>query len=273
MPILHVVDRANDLGPALESRLGLGAFVSGASHIVLVTLLVLAWQFTPARSALTDVNRLDTQKLVWWPQPKDGGGRSSAGDGTTAARPAQARGADAITVPDVPTPSSAITDKEIPVELTPLAAVPMALGSHMLPGPIVASDAAATAIGGTDGGPGGDGPGRSPGNGNGPNGPGFGDGAHRGGPGVTTPVLIHQVKPRYTANAMRAKVQGSVWLECVVLPDGTVGDLRVARSLDRVFGLDEEAIAAARQWRFRPGLLKGQPVAVLVTIQLDFTVR
>ena len=72
---------------------------------------------------------------------------------------------------------------------------------------------------------------------------------------------------------MRAKVQGEVWLEAVVLPDGTVGDVRVVRSLDRNFGLDEEAIRAAKQWRFIPGTRFGEPVAVLVTLAISFTLR
>jgi TonB family protein len=72
---------------------------------------------------------------------------------------------------------------------------------------------------------------------------------------------------------MRAKVQGSVLVEAVVLPDGTVGDVRVVRSLDNVFGLDQEALKAAKQWKFVPGTRFGQPVAVLVTIELTFTLR
>jgi TonB family protein len=72
---------------------------------------------------------------------------------------------------------------------------------------------------------------------------------------------------------MRAKVQGSVTLECEVRPDGSVGDVKVVRSLDRAFGLDLEAIKAARQWRFRPGTRLGESVSVLITIQLDFTLR
>jgi TonB family protein len=72
---------------------------------------------------------------------------------------------------------------------------------------------------------------------------------------------------------MRAKVQGVVWLECVVLPDGSVGDVRVSRSLDPVFGLDQEAVKAARQWRFMPGSKQGEPVPVLITIELTFTLR
>ena len=72
---------------------------------------------------------------------------------------------------------------------------------------------------------------------------------------------------------MRAQVQGEVWLEVVVLSEVTVGDVTVTRSLDPVFGLDEEAIRAARQWRFAPGTRLGEPVAVLVSIALEFNLR
>jgi TonB family protein len=57
------------------------------------------------------------------------------------------------------------------------------------------------------------------------------------------------------------------------MPDGTVGDVRVTKSLDPIFGLDQEAIKAARGWRFAPGTRQGQPVPVLVTIELSFTLR
>ena len=91
--------------------------------------------------------------------------------------------------------------------------------------------------------------------------------------GVRIPTLVSQVKPAYTANAMRMKAQGAVALECVVLPDGSVGNVRVFRSLDPVFGLDDEAIKAARQWRFNPGTRDGEPVAVAVVIEMTFTLR
>ena len=82
-----------------------------------------------------------------------------------------------------------------------------------------------------------------------------------------------EVKPAYTADAMRAKVQGSVWLECIVMPDGSVGEVKVTRSLDPIFGLDQEAIKAAKMWRFRPGMRQGDPVPVIITIELTFTLR
>jgi len=98
-------------------------------------------------------------------------------------------------------------------------------------------------------------------------------GVRRPGSGVTIPTLVSQVKPAYTPNAMRMRAQGTVLLECVVTTDGSVGNVRVFRSLDPVFGLDEEAIKAARQWRFNPGTLGGEPVNVAVVIEMTFTLR
>ena len=90
---------------------------------------------------------------------------------------------------------------------------------------------------------------------------------------MASPIPIKEIKPQYTADAMRAKVQGTVLLECVVLADGSVGRVDVVRSLDPTFGLDQEAVKAAKQWRFQPGTRFGEPVAVLVTIELTFTLR
>jgi periplasmic protein TonB len=146
----------------------------------------------------------------------------------------------------------------------------MAASEMTLPG--VVSPSAPT-TGGAGAGPG-TGAGSGTGSGLGPGfGGGFGGGAYRLGAGITSPVVLREVKPAYTADAMRAKVQGAVWLECIVMPDGSVGDVKVARSLDPIFGLDQEAIKAARMWRFRPGLRQGEPVPVIVTIELTFTLR
>ena len=130
---------------------------------------------------------------------------------------------------------------------------------------------------GSDGGAGtgkgsGIGPGKGAGLGPGEGG-GTGGGVYRPGNGVELPQVVRMQKPQYTAEAMRAKVQGVVWVDAVVLPDGTVGDVSVTKSLDSTFGLDQEALKAARQWKFVPGRRFGQPVAVLVTIELTFTLR
>ena len=119
---------------------------------------------------------------------------------------------------------------------------------------------------------GGDGTGDGTGHGSGPVG-NEGGGPYHPGSRVTTPRLVREVKPMYTAGAMSARIQGIVWLECVVQADGSVGHVRVVRSLDPVFGLDRQAIDAARQWRFLPATRMGEPVDVLVTIELQFTLR
>jgi TonB family protein len=53
--------------------------------------------------------------------------------------------------------------------------------------------------------------------------------------------------------------------------NGTVGDVTVLRSLDTRFGLDPQAVSAAKQWLFNPGMKDGMPVAVRVTIEMSFT--
>jgi protein TonB len=100
---------------------------------------------------------------------------------------------------------------------------------------------------------------------------GFGGGAYRLGAGVTPPTLLKQVMPKYTADAMRQRIQGLVALEVVISREGIPIAIRVTRSLDP--GLDDEAMAAARQWRFAPGRVGDTPVDVVVTLLLDFNVR
>jgi TonB family protein len=95
--------------------------------------------------------------------------------------------------------------------------------------------------------------------------------AYKPGAGVSAPVLVKEVKPQYTPEAKKAKIQGVVTLECVVQPDGTIGDVEVTTSLDA--GLDQEAIKAVKQWRFEPGTKDGKPVPVLITLEMTFTLR
>jgi TonB family protein len=72
---------------------------------------------------------------------------------------------------------------------------------------------------------------------------------------------------------MRAKIVGTVEVDAVVLPDGTVGQVRVVKSLDKPTGLDDQALGAAREWMFTPGTLDGKPVSMRVGIVLTFSLR
>ena len=89
--------------------------------------------------------------------------------------------------------------------------------------------------------------------------------------GIVLPSVLKEVKPSYAPGAMERKVQGSVWMAVVVLDTGDVGDVRVTKSLDAE--LDEKAIEAATQWKFKPGTKDGKPVAVEVTLEMTFTLK
>ena len=93
------------------------------------------------------------------------------------------------------------------------------------------------------------------------------------GNGVSLPQLITDVRPQYTEAAAAAGVVGSVVVQAVVEPDGSVGDVWLVRSLDPEHGLDVQAIAAARQYAFKPGVRDGEPVAVAVSLEFNFTLR
>lgn len=93
------------------------------------------------------------------------------------------------------------------------------------------------------------------------------------GPGVALPRAISAVPPQYTAAAMQAGIQGTVVLAIVVEKDGAVGRVDVTKSLDTMYGLDESAVKAARQWKFEPGKKDEKPVAVEVSLELTFTLR
>ena len=96
---------------------------------------------------------------------------------------------------------------------------------------------------------------------------------HKPGKGITLPQVVREVKPVYTPEAMKQKIQGTVWLKIVVLDTGDVGQVEVSKSLDPEYGLDQEAIKAAKQWKFKPGTKEGKPVAVEVTLELTFTLK
>ena len=85
---------------------------------------------------------------------------------------------------------------------------------------------------------------------------------------MTQPRALYDPDPDYSDAARKGKYQGSVLLWLVVGPEGQPHNIRVQRSLG--MGLDEKAIAAVSTWRFQPGMLDGQPVAVEVNVEVTF---
>jgi protein TonB len=93
------------------------------------------------------------------------------------------------------------------------------------------------------------------------------------GNGVSLPTVVTRVLPQYTPEAMAARIEGTVTLSTVVLSDGAVGDVTVSKSLDSTLGLDQQAVKAMKQWRFKPGMKDGKPVAVRVNVEMNFTLK
>ncbi len=265
-------------------RLSVAVVASAVIDVTIVVLLVLASRYHPAATTSPLLPDEPNKNIIWLSEPGPGGGGGGGGNKMKEPpRKAELPGKDKITVPvekkpSLEPPQQAKVEPN-PVEQLNIPAKELSSALDSVPGAIEAPPGPPTVSQGSGSGGGagtGTGTGIGPGSGSGlgpGSGGGTGGGVYRPGNGVTTPVVLKEVKPQYTSDAMRAKVQGSVWLECVVRPDGTVGDVKVIRSLDSTFGLDLEAMKAARQWRFRPGTRMGEAVPVLVIIQLDFTLR
>jgi protein TonB len=92
----------------------------------------------------------------------------------------------------------------------------------------------------------------------------------RVGGSIKEPQKIRHVAPVYPAIAQAAGVQGTVILETVIGEDGRVRNLRVLRPVPL---LDEAAVNAVRQWQFTPTLLNGEPVPVVMTVTVTFTLQ
>ena len=234
----------------------LGALIYAATHVQQIV--------DSASKPIEDI------KYIFLDQPKPGPGGGGGGRPKDPEPPRKVelkaeKKPDLVPVQKpVDTPPPPVT---VPIQ-TPTAV-------QTLPGTLSSIDAT---VGATGAGGGGKGTGIGTGTGSGVgegSGGGFGGGVYDIGNGVSSPQLVREVKPNYTGEAMRAKLQGIVEMEAVVLPDGSVDpkSIRITRSLDANLGLDQQAIIAVKQWRFRPGLYKGQPVPVRVNVELTFTLR
>ena len=278
----HLSVRPEGAGPAevhflfeqQQKRIGGALGASVMSHVVFLALVLFIIRIVPDRIGEAVLPKDMSRDIVWLAEPGPGGGGGGGNSQPEPPKAAELPGQDKITVPAVkppePTPEPV---QEEPPPLEPQMNIPaqtMAAATTTAPGVIDSGAASSTSTGSGTGTGAGSGQGSGLGEGTGG---GTGGGVFRIGSGVESPRLLRSVRPNYTSEAMRAKVQGVVRLEGVVLPDGSVGDVRVLRSLDSVFGLDEEAVKAAKQFRFAPGTRFGQPVSVLVSFEIEFTLR
>jgi periplasmic protein TonB len=270
----------------LKSRWRNGLSVSLATHVVGFLLIIFVVTQLPGVGAPTQQPKDSTKyDLIWIPMAGPGGG--GGGGGNKQLEPpkkAEAPGKDKVTVPVTKPPKVEPLEKPKPpppaVQELNIPAQATATGLQQVPGVLsnMPSTPNTTSLGTGSGTGAGTGAGSGIGGGSGSglgegSGGGTGGGVYRLGSGISNPEPIFSPRPNYTADAMRAKVQGVVGLEAVVRPDGSVGDVKITRSLDPHFGLDQEAIRTVKSWRFRPAKRNGEPVPVWVDVELSFTLR
>jgi TonB family protein len=93
-------------------------------------------------------------------------------------------------------------------------------------------------------------------------------GVYKIGGDVSAPVLIHSVEPQYPDNIDETTVTGTVQVTIWVDKNGNPSHVRVTRGLG--MGLDEKAIVAVHQYRYKPAMKDGKPVMVELNVEVKF---
>jgi len=88
---------------------------------------------------------------------------------------------------------------------------------------------------------------------------------------IKAPTVVYRVEPQYSEEARKARYEGTVVLQAIVRRDGTVDVVRLIRSLG--YGLDQNAMEALKQWRFRPATRDGIAMDSTVNVEVRFNLR
>jgi periplasmic protein TonB len=167
--------------------------------------------------------------------------------------------------PKLPVPASIVMPQQVKL---PDANVPE-VGLPQSQQVALASQGSGTGSGFGSGAGGGIGSGTGDGIGAGEGG-GYGGGVYRPGGGVSAPIVIYSVDPEFSDAARRAKYQGVCVLSLIVDAQGNPQNIQVVRALG--MGLDEKAIEAAKQYKFKPAYFHGHPVASLINLEVNFRI-
>jgi len=248
--------------------------LSFALHAVVLAMLASSTYWISTRPEVKkNVGELvtDISPYVLPAAPRPAGGGGGGGDRDTIAA---SHGAPPRFSNQQLTPPAVVLRNTDPLAAEPTVVgsanvtfPPLPLGDPManLGGP--PSNGTGSGGGMGDGSGGGVGSGRGPGVGPGEGG-GIGGGIYRVGGGVSAPRGIYTPDPQFSEEARKAKHQGTVLLTVIIGPDGRPHDIKIARSLG--MGLDQQAIQAVRTWKFEPAKKNGVPVAVIVSIEVNF---
>jgi TonB family protein len=291
-----VRNRAPITLPRQAPRRGaLSLVASSAGHVFFLAFLGLITSLHFFGETATDVTipNHEPLRLVFLMEPGPGGGGGGGGLSEPLPPPPAERKAPVPVVKKVSSPVPPVrriippppveTPKVIPPRLDPPAppvvvapvvsvpADPIDAPGVLTPAPPSTSIAGPGTGGGAGTGAGtGIGEGQGAGIGAGSGG-GTGGGPFQPGSGILPPTLQREVKALYTDEARRRVIEGDVVLEIIVRRDGSVGNVRVLRTLGA--GLEQKAIDAVRQWRFGPATRQGVPVDVVVEVSVGFTLR
>jgi periplasmic protein TonB len=99
---------------------------------------------------------------------------------------------------------------------------------------------------------------------------GYGGGVRQVGGGVSAPVLLYSPEPEFSEEARKAKVAGNVLVNLIVDAQGRPQNVRVVRGVG--MGLDEQAVKAVQQYKFKPAMEAGKPVAVQLNVEVNFQI-
>jgi TonB family protein len=254
--------------------------LSVALHVALVGVAMIPWAAAPALRP----KPIETAVVLYTPadvlvMPIQKPGRSGGGGGggkhelTPASRGPLPRGDDKQLVPPAaetpknPSPQLIAAPTIVAPQLSYLR--PLTLYTFGDPNGVVGPPSSGM---GDSGGIGNRGKGRGIGDDVGPGGPGgAGDGPFTIGGKVSAPTVIYRVEPEYSEEARKARYEGTVVLQAIIRKDGKVEVLNLVRSLG--LGLDQNAIEALKQWRFRPAMKDGMPVDSTLNIEVRFNLR
>ncbi len=290
--------------PAPARKTGRSLLTSGAIHGIGVLLLIVSASIGLTDAATTKSKADDEDvKLVYLMMPGPGGGGGGGGlrepkpappakkkalvtfkKPASPVPPARPKAAPPPPQPVPPKPEVRVEPKPIDkpavpappppavqAPVKPIPADPVEVNGVPTEAPPAPPSRGPGTAGGTGSGSGqgvgsGDGGGIGPGSGG-----GTGGGPYQPGAGIDPPTLVREVRPSYTDAARRQAIEGDVVLEIVVRSDGSVGNVRVRRSLGG--GLEQKAIEAVRQWKFMPAKRHGVPVDVVVDVSVEFKLR
>jgi len=237
-----------------------------AHVVVLAVVLALASERTaPYRRVMTPVETVElTPPPRLMPQPKLAGG----GGGQPDHAPVTAGHLPKFSIEQLLPPKAPPTiDPRLVVEPTVIAQ-DLKMADNKMPD---LGSPSSTLRGFSMGNGTGGGIGSGNGNGIGPgSGGNAGDGVMEVGGGVSPPKVIYQVDAEFSEEARKAKFSGDVYISVIVDEQGRPTHVHVVRGVG--MGLDEKAIEAVRQYKFKPAMLKGKPVKVAVDVNVVFNI-